>query len=225
MNSYYSEKLSGKRLERCYELAPPRIRQYMKAEMDFILRRIQEGDKVLDLGCGYGRIIPELLTKAGLVFGIDNSHGNIIYGKFFLHGIQNCVLMEMDAACLTFPDNLFDAVLCIQNGISAFKTDPYILMKESIRVARPGGKVFFSTYSHKIWDQRLEWFQLQSDEGLLGEIDKEKTGNGNIICKDGFTATTFTPSQFEELADKVGVDAEITEVDESSVFCLIHVPS
>lgn len=225
MNSYYSEKLSGKRLERCYELAPPRIRQYMKAETDFIISRIAEGDKVLDLGCGYGRIFQDLLKKAGLVFGIDNSHKNIIYGKRLLHSIQNCVIMEMDAAHLTFPDNFFDVVLCIQNGISAFKVDPQILMKESIRVTRPGGKVFFSTYSQKIWDQRLEWFRLQSDEELLGEIDDEKTGNGNIVCKDGFIATTFAPEQFEKLAGKIGVNAEIVEVDESSVFCLIHVRS
>jgi 2-polyprenyl-6-hydroxyphenyl methylase/3-demethylubiquinone-9 3-methyltransferase len=118
---------------------------------------------------------------------------------------------------------MFDAVVCIQNGISAFQVDPEILVKESLRVTKPGGRVFFSTYSPKIWVQRLEWFRLQAAEGLLGEIDKEKTGNGNIVCKDGFLATTFTARQFEELANKVGVSAEIIEVDESSLFCVIQV--
>ncbi|MBM3435188.1 MAG: class I SAM-dependent methyltransferase [Bacteroidetes bacterium] len=221
MGNYYTENLSGLRLKKVYEIASPRIRQYMQAEVDFVLSRIHEGDKVLDLGCGYGRIIPDLLMKAGMVFGIDISNENINYGKRFLHGIQRCVLMEMDAGNLSFPEKIFDAVICIQNGISAFKVEPLTLVRESIRVTKPGGKVLFSTYSEKIWDARLEWFRLQAKEGLLGEIDEEKTGKGNIVCKDGFTATTFSCDQFQRLALTVGYKAEITEVDESALFCEI----
>jgi 2-polyprenyl-6-hydroxyphenyl methylase/3-demethylubiquinone-9 3-methyltransferase len=195
----------------------------MQAEVDFVLSRLNEGDKVLDLGCGYGRIVPDLLQKAGLVFGIDISYENITYGKQFLHGVQKCVLMEMDAGNLKFPDKIFDTVICVQNGISAFKVEPLTLIKQSIRVTKPGGKLLFSTYSPKIWDDRLEWFRMQAREGLLGEIDEDKTGNGNIVCKDGFTATTFTGEQFQKLAIQLGYKAEITEVDESVLFCEISI--
>jgi 2-polyprenyl-6-hydroxyphenyl methylase/3-demethylubiquinone-9 3-methyltransferase len=195
----------------------------MRAEIDFVLSRITEGDKVLDLCCGYGRIIPDLLQKAGTVFGIDISNENINYGKRFLHGVQRCVLMEMDAGNLMFPEKIFDDVICIQNGISAFKVEPLHLLKQCIRVTKPGGKVICSTYSHKIWYERLEWFRLQANEGLLGEIDEDKTGNGKIVCKDGFTATTFTPDQFQQLVNSLGRKAEITEVDESVLFCVIAV--
>ena len=197
----------------------------MKAELDFVLSKINNGDKVLDLGCGYGRIIPDLLQKAGLVFGIDNSPANISYGKYFLHGVENCVLMEMDAGKLSFPDDIFDVVLCIQNGISAFKVEPYQLLSESIRVTKPGGKVLLSTYSSKIWDERLDWFRLQAEEGLLGEIDEEKTGNGVIICKDGFKATTFTLEGFQILTATFNVKTNIVEVDGSSLFCEIKLPN
>ena len=194
----------------------------MKAELDFVLNKINYGDKVLELGCGYGRIIPDLLKKAGLVFGIDISPENISYGKYFLHGVENCVLMEMDAAKLSFPDNIFEVVLCIQNGISAFKVEPFQLISESIRVTKPGGKILFSTYSPKIWDERLDWFYLQAGEGLLGEIDEEKTGNGIIVCKNGFKATTFTPEEFQKLTATFNVKTNIVEVDESSLFCEIE---
>ncbi|MCD4665774.1 MAG: class I SAM-dependent methyltransferase [Bacteroidales bacterium] len=221
MSSYYTENLSGKRLKRCYEIAPSRIQQYMNAEFEFVLSKINNGDKVLDLGCGYGRIIPDLLQKAGLVFGIDISLANISYGKYFLHGVENCVLMEMDAAKLSFPDNIFDVVICIQNGISAFKVEPSQLLSESIRVTKPGGKILFSTYSPKIWNERLDWFRLQADEGLLGEIDEEKTGNGVIICKDGFKATTFNPDGFRKITANLDAVTNIVEIDESSLFCEI----
>lgn len=190
-----------------------------------MISRLNEGDKVLEPGCGYGRIIPDLLTKAGLVFGIDNSYQNILYGKRFLHGIQNCVLMEMDAAHLSFPDHLFDAVICVQNGISALKVEPITLIKESIRVTKPGGKLLFSTYSPEIWDDRLEWFRLQAAEGLLGEIDKSKTRDGIIVCRDGFTATTLSPDQFLQLAEKLKCNVRITEVDGSAIFFEIRTHS
>lgn len=202
-----------------------RIKQHLQAETDFVISRLNEGDKVLEPGCGYGRIIPDLLTKAGLVFGIDNSYQNILYGKRFLHGIQNCVLMEMDAAHLSFPDHLFDAVICVQNGISALKVEPITLIKESIRVTKPGGKLLFSTYSPEIWDDRLEWFRLQAAEGLLGEIDKSKTRDGIIVCRDGFTATTLSPDQFLQLAEKLKCNVRITEVDGSAIFFEIRTHS
>jgi len=64
---------------------------------------------------------------------------------------------------------------------------------------------------------------VQADEGLLGEIDFEKTGNGVIICKDGFKATTVGPEGFRELTSGLGVDIKIVEVDNSSLFCEITV--
>jgi hypothetical protein len=62
---------------------------------------------------------------------------------------------------------------------------------------------------------------LQSKVGLVGKIDYEKTDNGLIVCKDGFTATTVRPDQFRELVSEYDVAAEIVEVDESSLFCVM----
>ena len=41
-------------------------------------------DKVLELGCGYGRVLVELAKKAKTVAGIDNSYNNIRMAKEFL---------------------------------------------------------------------------------------------------------------------------------------------
>jgi 2-polyprenyl-6-hydroxyphenyl methylase/3-demethylubiquinone-9 3-methyltransferase len=57
---------------------------------------------------------------------------------------------------------------------------------------------------------------------LIGEIDEEKTGNGVIVCKDGFRATTIGASDFFHLTSSLGVKAIITEVNGSSVFCEIY---
>jgi cyclopropane fatty-acyl-phospholipid synthase-like methyltransferase len=57
----------------CYALAPPRVRQYLEAETDHVLAMIHPGDIVLELGCGYGRILPLLARKARFVIGITCS--------------------------------------------------------------------------------------------------------------------------------------------------------
>ena len=57
--------------------------------------------------------------------------------------------------------------------------------------------------------------------GLRGEIDLEKSQDGQIVCKDGFTATTVGPGDFLYLTANLPVDVYIVEVDESSLFCEI----
>jgi 2-polyprenyl-6-hydroxyphenyl methylase/3-demethylubiquinone-9 3-methyltransferase len=56
---------------------------------------------------------------------------------------------------------------------------------------------------------------------LLGEIDYDRTGEGRIVCKDGFTATTLTQEDFQELTSGLNANIRIQEVDESSLFCEI----
>lgn len=186
-----------------------------------MVEKIRPGNTVLDLGCGYGRIIPELATKAATVIGIDLSYGSLDFGRQMLSNTPNHRLVCMDAVSLGFKDQSFDVVVCIQNGISAFHVDKTLLISESVRVTKTGGIVLFSTYSDRFWDDRLEWFEIQAEEGLLGEIDYERTGNGVIVCKDGFTATTITVDQFRSLVSGMEAAISIIEVDGSSLFCEI----
>jgi len=221
MESYYSDRLSAERLKQCYEIAPPRVQQYLNVEVDHVLERIHPGDMVLELGCGYGRVMQVLAKKAGSVMGIDTSFSSLILARQTLSHMSNCLFIKMDAMRLAFPDRTFDGVVCLQNGISAFHVDQRELIRESVRVTRPGGSVLFSSYSEKFWSHRLEWFRLQSEAGLLGEIDYEKTGDGLIVCKDGFTASTVGSDRFLSLASGISADIRIVEVDDSSLFCEI----
>lgn len=129
----------------------------------------------------------------------------------------------MNAIELGFIDRQFDVVICIQNGISAFKTDQRKLIEEAMRVTRSGGTVLFSSYSEHFWEDRLQWFRIQSEHGLIGLIDDNATGNGTIICKDGFRASTVAPDDFISFTSDFDIDPMISEVDGSSIFCEIQV--
>ncbi len=219
MSSYYSEKLNANKLQLCYEIAPLRIKQFLEAEIEFVLSRISNNDHVLDLGCGYGRVAIRLTEKANHVVGIDISRKNINLAQELYGKIDSLEFLEMNAIDMKFPDNCFHVTVCVQNGISAFHVDPLRLIKESLRVTKTGGKVLFSSYSNKIWDERLDWFKIQSNLGLIGEIDFDHTKDGVIVCKDGFKALTFSKNEFLELASNFDVISKIHEVDNSSLFC------
>lgn len=220
---YYSKKLSALKLKRCYDIASQRIKQYLEAEIQYVLSHIKPTDVVLELGCGYGRVINRLAQKAKKVHGIDTSEESLRFAREFLRKEHNVELHKMNAISLNFEEQKYDVVIAIQNSISAFKVDPYKLIRESVRVTKDGGKVLLSSYSNNIWNERLDWFIQQSKEGLLGEIDLERTGKGTIVCKDGFKATTYTPEDFFKLTSKMELRVSIEEVDQSSIFCIILV--
>ena len=220
--NYYAKKLSAERSKLCYDIAPPRVQQYLHAETNFVLQQLLPDDHILELGCGYGRVLAQLLPFVHHVVGIDTAMESLIMARKFIDMKGKYFLINMNAVNLAFFNNTFDAVLCIQNGISAFKVDQRDLMKEAMRVTRPGGKVIFSSYSDKFWEARLHWFRLHVEHGLIGEIDELATKNGVIVCKDGFRATTVNQNDFHELASSIGYSVEINEIDESSVFCIIR---
>jgi len=224
MPGYYTEKLAAERLRACYDLAPPRTKAYLEAEIEFVLERTRRSMVVAELGCGYGRVLERLLPAVDVVVGIDTSPASLRMALEFTGRKPSLRLACMDAVCLGFRDHIFDLTLCVQNGICAFAVDQQRLFREAVRVTRSGGLVLFSSYSARFWEHRLQWFEIQSAHRLIGEIDHQATGNGVIVCTDGFRATTADATTFERLAASLGVTPRITEVDGSSLFCEVVVP-
>lgn len=217
--AYYDERLSGERLRRCYDIAPPRVQQYLQAEVDHTVGRIRGAGDVLELGCGYGRVAFALAGVADHVVGIDTAPESIDLARRLAGAGSRCEFLVMDATATSFPDASFDVVVCVQNGICAFGVDRAALVCEAARVCRAGGRVLFSSYADEFWPHRLEWFEAQAAQGLVGEVDHAATGGGVIVCRDGFRAGRMRPEDFETLWREVGLVPVVTVVDGSSVFC------
>lgn len=218
--NYYRNKLSSDRLRHCYEVAPQRVKNYLQAEIDHVIQYTKPGYTVLELGCGYGRVLSQLAAHSGFTIGIDISTSSLRHAISQFAIDDNMALCCMNALRLGFPDNCFDLVICIQNGISAFGVDRLALIKEAVRVTKAGtGRILFSTYAPQFWEERLRWFRLQAETGLLGKIDDDLTGEGTIVCKDGFRATTVSATEFTELTRQTDCSTRLVTVDDSSLFC------
>lgn len=217
MSGYYDQQLAAERLRRCYEIASPAVRAYLEGEIDHVASRIAATARVLELGCGYGRVLARLARPGVDLWGIDTSIPSLRLAAR-LPG-PRARLAAMDAVRLGFRDGAFDAVACVQNGISAFGADRLALLREAVRVTRPDGLVLFSSYAARFWPERLAWFEAQAACGLIGEIDRDATGGGVIVCRDGFRASTVEPEEFRRLATDLGLEPRLEEIAGSSLFC------
>ncbi len=54
MPSYYSDRLSAERLKLCYDCAPPAVKRYLAAEIDYVRERSASSKRVLELTNGLG---------------------------------------------------------------------------------------------------------------------------------------------------------------------------
>jgi len=100
------------------------------------------GDRVLDAGCGTGRIysiLRDLVGRSGQVVELDFSRGMLGFGRE-KHGADGACFLQADVAELPFPDRSFDAVV-------AFALFPHIGDKRKAltqfrRILDPGSFLF-----------------------------------------------------------------------------------
>ncbi|MCL2767529.1 MAG: methyltransferase domain-containing protein, partial [Synergistaceae bacterium] len=144
--NYYAQKLNSQKLYQVYDTKIQRVKQYLDKEIDFVRKRLYGAEKVLETGAGYGRILKEISSCAKFFLGIDISEESVNFGREYLKGFPNIRLETMDAHELNF-EGEFDAVLCLQNGLSALKGDAINLVKRCVKALKNGGIAYFSTYS------------------------------------------------------------------------------
>ncbi len=218
MKDYYIENLSGNHLHRVYALADEPVKKYLHGEIEFFRKRISSGNRVLELGCGYGRIMKALASDKHDTEGIDNAPANIELAGEYLVGEPGIKIHLMSVDNLDFADNSFDLVLCAQNGLSAFGLDPSVVVREACRVTKQGGSLLCCSYAESFWQDRLRWFRSQADAGLLAAIDETKTGNGVVACVDGFTSASMTEVQFRDMASALELRFDIVELPSGSLI-------
>lgn len=104
------------------------------------LVKVQNKNKVLDLGCGTGRF----LNKAN--FGIDASEKMIAFAN---KKYPNKNLFVKNAACTEFESQKFDVVISFHLLMHLPKTEIIEIIKETHRILKTGGRLIFDIPSQK----------------------------------------------------------------------------
>ncbi|MCW5800898.1 MAG: methyltransferase domain-containing protein [Deltaproteobacteria bacterium] len=100
------------------------------------------GKHVLDIGCGPGVMVAELLARSfAEVHAIDVSPGMVEDCRKRFHGVSALTCEVGDATRLAYPDRRFDLVLAM--GLVEYfdDADVDVIYREVTRVLQPGGKL------------------------------------------------------------------------------------
>jgi demethylmenaquinone methyltransferase/2-methoxy-6-polyprenyl-1,4-benzoquinol methylase len=128
-----------KYLSKVYDRINPFVwNEEMRAEALSLLS-IEDGDRVLDIGCGTGFGTEGLLEYTDDVHGLDQSAHQLekAYAKFGKRGPVQ--FYRGDAERLPFADDTFDVVW--SSGSIEYWPNPVDALEECRRVAAPGGQV------------------------------------------------------------------------------------
>jgi arsenite methyltransferase len=112
----------------------------------------QPGDAVLDVGCGPGFYVAELLEEVGpggRVVGVDGSDAMLGLAARRNAGFDNVEFIEADATSLPVAEASFDAALSVQ--VLEYVADVPAALAEIRRALKPGGRL-------AIWD--VDWATL-----------------------------------------------------------------
>jgi arsenite methyltransferase len=106
----------------------------------------EQGDAILDVGCGPGFYVADLLERGATVTGVDSSLAMLAIARQRAPGAS---LLEGTATQLPLDDATFDRALSVQ--VLEYVADVDGALAELRRVLRPGGRLL-------IWD--IDWSTL-----------------------------------------------------------------
>lgn len=149
----------------------------------------QEGELILDAGCGTGRNLGELIQAGSLPLGIDFSLGMLEVARDKHTGVP-LLLCDLEQT-LPFIANTFDAVLCALIG--EHLSGLGFVLSEFYRVLKTGGRLVFSVYHPAMSAAGIEAnFEQDGTEYRLGAFHYTVEEHVNLAAKAGFIDSVAT---------------------------------
>ncbi len=173
-----------------------------RSTADYVSRAlgITRDDRVLEIGCGTGRIGRHMAPLCGTWVGSDVSSNMLDLARQDLGAIGNVEWMQLNGYDLHgIPSASLDAVYCSAVFMHLDEWDRFRYVKDALRVLRPGGRAFFDNYS------------------LLGEAGWrffEETSQLDVAVRPPNVSRASTPQELRCYLEHAGyVDIRVEEGD------------
>src|SRR5690606_18702882 len=154
-------------------------------------------DRVLELGCGVGRIGREIAPHVAHWEGTDISANMIEVARERLHEHSNVGFTELTRSSLQpLADASFDKAYCVAVFIHMDKEDFFLYLEEMARVVKPGGLIYFD-----VWNMAsaVGWrrYALEIDQHRAADHSRRKD-----VARNQFSS----PEEVRIFLDRAGFD-------------------
>src|SRR3990167_5187646 len=119
---------------------PESYKIWFKKEKDYLQKNIIKDSKVLEVGCGDGRTLKEIINITTNLTGIDHDAKAIQDAKLNFKNFSDVNLLVAQAEKLPFKDKSFDFVICMTT-FANFGKKKFIVLDEMKKVLQDNGKI------------------------------------------------------------------------------------
>ncbi|MBT5503238.1 class I SAM-dependent methyltransferase [Candidatus Falkowbacteria bacterium] len=147
-------------------------RGYVWGDISFLAKNIKDGDNILDLGCGNGRLVESLQVKGESIsyLGIDNSEGLIKQAQKSYPDQKFEVCDVLDIGDCELGIEKFDVIFMV-SSLNHFPKDNQQSVIENVkRLLKPGGKLLMVNWN--LWNRdnlKSIWKNVSLAMILFGE--------------------------------------------------------
>ena len=173
-----------------------------KLERDLYLHwwpDLLKAERVLDIGCGIGRMTIPLLDRGLTVFGVDGD----------LQSLQRCAWHAAGRAghldlfwssvhrLPTIPE--VDAIIACE--VYCYVPEVLTAIQQATQRLRRGGKFFLSVEGR--------WGWAVAEDAPIGGIEEALNGTGTLDCPGDRWVQTYTESDLRRLLEAAGLEVEL----------------
>jgi len=196
---------------------PKSYKKWFEKEKKYLQKIITKDASVLEVGCGNGRSIFDILPKTKNVTGIDHDKKAVADTKNNFSRYPSIKILKADAAQLPFDNEEFDFVICMIT-FANFADKKFKALEEMRRVLKDSGKIIISVFSENALEERMRVYKTSG-------VKIKEVKNGTVIFDESLgdnISEQFTKEQLENIFSKVNLKIEdIKKVDIAYLCTLV----
>ena len=137
---------------------PNSYRRWFEEERKYLLKHITKNAKVLEVGCGDGRSIKDILDITTNIVGIDHDEKAVADAKNNFKDYKTIRILKAKAENLPFENKEFDFVICMTT-FANFADSKQKVLSEMKRVLKDDGFIIISVFSEDAFEERMKMYK------------------------------------------------------------------